>query len=424
MKKHNIKFFDEEVYEDQLENGLKIFIVPNNRVEDIFVTYTVKYGGCNFPFLIDKKMQKLPSGIAHFLEHKMFEQKNRIEPFTFYSKTGTYCNASTNYYNTSYVFAGNNNFEENLKYLLDFIQDPYFTDENVEKEKGIISQEIKMYDDIPDRLIYERCIYNLLTNHPIRYGIGGKIKDITKITKEDLEKAYKVFYQPSNSFITITGNVDPEKSINIIKENQKNKRIPKYEIKLKKVKEENEVLKKEEIIYKDITIPYINYGIKIPLKTLNKIDKQKLNMYISTIFNILFDTTSSFYEEMKDKNIIDTPIEIESIDTDDHKIYMLLFKSNHYELVIKEIEKVLKNIKITEEDLERKKKVYISSLLYTLDHISMTNKLIVNNIILYGYLNTDVYNLINSLNIEELNSVIKNLQLDYSSTCIIKNENN
>lgn len=424
MKKHNIKFFDEEVYEDQLENGLKIFIVPNNRVEDIFVTYTVKYGGCNFPFLIDKKMQKLPSGIAHFLEHKMFEQKNRIEPFTFYSKTGTYCNASTNYYNTSYVFAGNNNFEENLKYLLDFIQDPYFTDENVEKEKGIISQEIKMYDDIPDRLIYERCIYNLLTNHPIRYGIGGKIKDITKITKEDLEKAYKVFYQPSNSFITITGNVDPEKSINIIKENQKNKRIPKYEIKLKKVKEENEVLKKEEIIYKDITIPYINYGIKIPLKTLNKIDKQKLNMYISTIFNILFDTTSSFYEEMKDKNIIDTPIEIESIDTDDHKIYMLLFKSNHYELVIKEIEKVLKNIKITEEDLERKKKVYISSLLYTLDHISMTNKLIVNNIILYGYLNTDVYNLINSLNIEELNSVINNLQLDYSSTCIIKNENN
>lgn len=424
MKKHNIKFFDEEVYEDQLENGLKIFIVPNNRVEDIFVTYTVKYGGCNFPFLIDKKMQKLPSGIAHFLEHKMFEQKNRIEPFTFYSKTGTYCNASTNYYNTSYVFAGNNNFEENLKYLLDFIQDPYFTDENVEKEKGIISQEIKMYDDIPDRLIYERCIYNLLTNHPIRYGIGGKIKDITKITKEDLEKAYKVFYQPSNSFITITGNADPEKSINIIKENQKNKRIPKYEIKLKKVKEENEVLKKEEIIYKDITIPYINYGIKIPLKTLNKIDKQKLNMYISTIFNILFDTTSSFYEEMEDKNIIDTPIEIESIDTDDHKIYMLLFKSNHYELVIKEIEKVLKNIKITEEDLERKKKVYISSLLYTLDHISMTNKLIVNNIILYGYLNTDVYNLINSLNIEELNSVIKNLQLDYSSTCIIKNENN
>ena len=424
MKKHNIKFFDEEVYEDQLENGLKIFIVPNNRVEDIFVTYTVKYGGCNFPFLIDKKMQKLPSGIAHFLEHKMFEQKNRIEPFTFYSKTGTYCNASTNYYNTSYVFAGNNNFEENLKYLLDFIQDPYFTDENVEKEKGIISQEIKMYDDIPDRLIYERCIYNLLTNHPIRYGIGGKIKDITKITKEDLEKAYKVFYQPSNSFITITGNADPEKSINIIKENQKNKRIPKYEIKLKKVKEENEVLKKAEIIYKDITIPYINYGIKIPLKTLNKIDKQKLNMYISTIFNILFDTTSSFYEEMKDKNIIDTPIEIESIDTDDHKIYMLLFKSNHYELVIKEIEKVLKNIKITEEDLERKKKVYISSLLYTLYHISMTNKLIVNNIILYGYLNTDVYNLINSLNIEELNSVIKNLQLDYSSTCIIKNENN
>ena len=148
MKKNNIKFFNETLYEETLENGMKVYIIPNDNVLDTFVTFTAKYGGCNYEFKYNNKFVKLPNGVAHFLEHKMFEQKNRVEPFTFFGRTGTYSNAATNYHNTYYIFAGNNNFKENLNYLLDFVQDPYFTDENVEKEKGIIAQEIKMYDDI------------------------------------------------------------------------------------------------------------------------------------------------------------------------------------------------------------------------------------------------------------------------------------
>ena len=221
MKKNNIKFFNETLYEETLENGMKVYIIPNDNVLDTFVTFTAKYGGCNYEFKYNNKFVKLPNGVAHFLEHKMFEQKNRVEPFTFFGRTGTYSNAATNYHNTYYIFAGNNNFKENLNYLLDFVQDPYFTDENVEKEKGIIAQEIKMYDDIPDRIIYEKNIYNLFNNNPIRYSIGGSVEDITKITKEDLKKAYDVFYQPSNMFITITGKVNPNEAIEIIKENDR-----------------------------------------------------------------------------------------------------------------------------------------------------------------------------------------------------------
>jgi len=335
MKKNIIDFYDETLYTHILDNGLKIFMLPNTKVNDVFVTFTTKYGGCNFPFMKDGKWVNVPNGIAHFLEHKMFEQINRIDPFTFFSRTGTYSNASTNYHNTSYIFAGNNSIYENLRYLLDFVQDPYFTDENVEKEKGIIEEEIKMYDDIPDRLIYERCIYNLFVNHPIRYGVGGRVEDIKKITKEDLYNCYKVFYQPSNMFLTITGNIKPDEVLKIIEENQKGKEFKQIEIKCKKEKEPNKVYKEYEIIKQDISIPYISYGIKIPIKGLEHIDKKLRNMYLSLIFNVLFDSTSIFYEECQEEKIIDTRVVIETLDTEEHKIFMLIFKSSNYNDAIK-----------------------------------------------------------------------------------------
>ena len=421
MKKNNIKFFNETLYEETLENGMKVYIIPNDNVLDTFVTFTAKYGGCNYEFKYNNKFVKLPNGVAHFLEHKMFEQKNRVEPFTFFGRTGTYSNAATNYHNTYYIFAGNNNFKENLNYLLDFVQDPYFTDENVEKEKGIIAQEIKMYDDIPDRIIYEKNIYNLFNNNPIRYSIGGSVEDITKITKEDLKKAYDVFYQPSNMFITITGKVNPNEAIEIIKENQKNKKFKKTKIEIKNIEEKDKVYKEEEIINMNINTPYISYGIKIPTKKIENIEKKKRNMYLSTIFNILFEETSLLYEELKENKLIETPIDIESLDTNSHKAFILIFKSNNYKEVIKRIDKKLKDIKIGECDLKRKKKSYISNLIYMFDDISETNRMIVNNNVLYNDNYTNIYDLIEDMNIDELNEIIKNLDLTNKSICIIKN---
>lgn len=420
MKTNKIDFFKEIIYYEKLENGLEIYVLPNNKKEDIFVTLTTKYGGCNLPFMYNNKYLNVPNGIAHFLEHKMFEQENNIDPFSFYGRSGTYCNASTNYYNTSYIFAGSINFNDNLNYLLDFVQTPYFTDENVLKEKGIIKEEIKMYEDMPERIIYEKILYNLFNKNPVRNSIGGKISDIEKITKEDLYKCYEVFYQPSNMFITITGNVDPEKTIEIIKQNQLNKKIKNISIKLKNIKEEDKVFKEKEIYNFDIATPYIAYGIKIPLNKLKKIHDKKRNIYLSTIFNILFDDTSLFYEKLKELNIIETPIEIESIDTKDHKIFILMFKSNNYKDVIKEIDKALSNIKITKEDLERKRKVYISYLLFMFDDISETNRLIVNDKILYGEFNYNIYDLIKEININELNDIIKLLDTSNKSLYIIE----
>ena len=422
MKKNKINFYNEEVYYEKIDNGLEVYIVPNNSVNDVFVTFTTKYGGCNYPFYINNKYMEVPNGIAHFLEHKMFEQKNGMDPFTFYNKSGTYCNAFTNYFNTSYLFAGGDNFDENLNYLLDYVQEPYFTDESVEKEKGIIEQELKMYDDMPDNIIYERTIYNLFNNHPIKYPVGGTVSDIMKITKEELYNCYKTFYNPKNMFIIITGNVDAKHTIDLIRENQKTKSFEEINIKLKEIQEDDRVSLEKEIIKHNVAIPYVSYGVKIPVKEFKNIDKKKRNLYLSSIFNILFDETSIFYERMKEENLLDTPIDIDTLDTDEHKVFMLTFKSHNYEKIIEELDNVLKDINITKEDLERKKKVNISNLLYTFDDISRTNKLLLNDKIMYDDIHTNIYDILKSMNKEEMDEIISKIDTNNKSILIIENQ--
>ena len=139
MKTELVKM-DLDMYYKKLDNGLDIYIVPKENVNSIYVTFTTKYGSIDSEFIpYDRScMTKFPLGIAHFLEHKVFEQKDDIDPFTFYSERGCDANANTSNYKTTYLFSGTNFLDENLNYLLDYVQDPYFTDENVEKEKGII----------------------------------------------------------------------------------------------------------------------------------------------------------------------------------------------------------------------------------------------------------------------------------------------
>ncbi len=422
MKKIKIGFYNSEIYYEKIKNGLEVYILPNKTVNNVFATFTTKYGGCNFPFNINNKYMKVPNGIAHFLEHKMFEQKNGLDPFTFYNKSGTYCNAFTNYYNTSYLFTGVDNYKENLKYLLNYVQSPYFTDENVEKEKGIITQELKMYDDMPDNIIFERTIYNLFNSHPIKYPVGGTIADIVKITKEELYSCYKTFYNPNNMFLVITGNVDPEDTIKTIKENQDEKEFDDIAIELEKIDEEDKVAKKEEIIKHNVAIPYVAYAVKIPVSKFDYIDKKKRNLYLSSMFNILFDETSLFFEKMKEEDLLDTPIDIDTLDTDKHKVFLLSFKSKDYRKVIKGIDEVLEKIVIKEEELNRKRKVNISNMLYVFDDISKANKWLLNNKIMYDDIYSNIYDVLKSMNKKEMDEIIDNLNVSNKSVLIIENQ--
>ena len=145
MKKK--KIIDMDLYYEKLDNGLEIYVIPKNDCNNIYVTYNTKYGGKDNEFipLNETKMKKFPKGIAHFLEHKLFEEEDNTNVFSFYQERGANANANTSYERTSYLFFGTEYFKENLEMLLHYVESPYFTDENVEKEKGIIEQEIKMY---------------------------------------------------------------------------------------------------------------------------------------------------------------------------------------------------------------------------------------------------------------------------------------
>ena len=183
MKEININNFDEKLYYEKLDNGLEVFILPLSNTKSFYVSLSVKFGGINRLFKVNGKEYTVPTGIAHFLEHKIFEREEN--PFNFYLKSGTDVNASTNNDNTTYFFYGNSNFDDNLRYLLNWVTHFSITKEQVEKEKGIILEEASMYKDVPDRILYEKLSQNIYVNHPYKDKVIGTDSDIKSINKEE-----------------------------------------------------------------------------------------------------------------------------------------------------------------------------------------------------------------------------------------------
>lgn len=421
MKKNNIEKLDLELYSETLENGLEIYIVPKENVNGIYATFSTKFGSAYQEFVPNggKKMIKVPLGVAHFLEHKMFEQKDEVDPFTFYSERGCDANANTSNYKTTYLFSGANSFSENINYLLDYVQEPYFTDENVEKEKGIIEQEIKMYEDEPFFKIYDGIIYNSFINHPIKYPIAGTVEDVYSITKEDLYNCYNTFYHPANMFLVITGNIDPKETINLIKINQEKKKFDEFKpIKVKEYDEPNKVEKKSKKITMDIEISKMGIGYKIDCSKINK-DINDIKAYLSILLDLKIGNTSLFSENLKKLNLITNDIDITLVNTDKHILVILIAETNETNKVLKLLEEELKDLKVTEEELERKKKVRKSNCIYRSDSIYSINNKIMSNIMNYNEVILDDYKKIDELNIKDMNKIIKNISLENKTTYII-----
>ena len=282
MKKIKIKGIEEEVYYEKLDNGLEVYLYTKENVHMNYVTFTTRYGSVYNEFIPinSDKMTTFPKGIAHFLEHKVFAQKEDPQPMEFFAKSGSVCNADTTFKNTTYLFYATESLNENIEYLLDYVQNIYLTDESVESEKGIISEEIHMYDDRPNSILEEKIRKNTLKTNPYKDSIIGTTEDINKITKEDLETCYHTFYHPSNMFLVVTGNFNPEEVIDIIKKNQDKKNFTKEDkIKIKEFNEEDKVVKEKEVIKVETNIPKVAYTLKIPIKNL-KITRRKLHLYL------------------------------------------------------------------------------------------------------------------------------------------------
>ena len=219
MKKQIFEGFGEESYvKAVMPNGLEIYIMEKPQYSSSYAIYGTRYGSIDTRFAKnDEEMITVPEGIAHYLEHKLFEGEDG-DAFSKYAKTGASANAFTSFDRTCYLFSCSDNFYENLDILLSFVQSPYFTKENVEKEQGIIGQEIRMYDDNPGWRVMFNLLKGMYHNHPVRIDIAGTVESIAQIDADLLYKCYETFYNPANMFICLVGNIDTDKTLKQIEE--------------------------------------------------------------------------------------------------------------------------------------------------------------------------------------------------------------
>lgn len=395
----------EEVLNVELSNGLKIFYVPKRNYVKKYVVYSTNYGSIDNVFVPigEEKQLAVPEGIAHFLEHKLFEEPS-ISIFDEFSKLGSYVNAFTSNNQTAYLFSCTDKFEENLELLIKFVQNPYFTDENVEKEKGIIEQEIKMYNDSPNWKVYSNCLTGMYLNHSVKIDIAGTVDSIKKINKELLYKCYDTFYNPSNMTIFMIGDIDFEKAIAIIEENQRHTEKAKQEISRIKVNEPNTINRNliEEKL--SVSIPLFNIGFK----DLNVgYDGERLvskEICTNILLEILYGNSSDFYEQLYEEGLINDSFGFQYLGYKDYGYAIIAGESNNpkevHKRILKKAEEALTK-GISEKDFIRVRKKLMGYFIMDLNSIdNVATSFITNlykNYFMFNYLDT-----LESINIQDL----------------------
>lgn len=415
MKDIIIEKVNKKIYYEKLNNGLQVYLLPNIKVKGYHVSFMTKYGSIHTSFNYNNKDIDVPNGIAHFLEHKVFEQEDGIDPFTFFSKSGSDCNAYTSYDQTCYLFSGSSNIKKNMNYLLDYVQKPCFTDKNVEKEKGIIEQELLMYEDMYENLVNEKLMGNIFNKSNYKYSVGGKVEDIMTITKEMLYDCYNTFYNPNNMYVIATGNFNYKELLNTIKDNQSKKTFKEVSYSIKEEKEEDKVGKEYEKLSVGISAPIINIGIKLPV--IKKDIKYRLYMHI--LVSCLFGKTTDFQEEIKDKKLIDSPLYSDILETYSHNVIILDARSTKYNELINKVKEYLSDINIDEKTFNMIKKVKILKYIDSFDSTTKINSEIIDNILYEDKYINDMFSIIKSLNYKDFMNIIKNTDFSNVSSFVI-----
>lgn len=279
-------------------SGLSCYLYSMPNFSSHYAVFGTKYGSVDNTFFVDGKKTVVPAGIAHFLEHKMFENEDG-DAFEKFAKTGAYSNAYTSFDKTCYLFSCTKNFDKNLEILLNFVQSPYFTDKTVEKEQGIIGEEITMYDDMPTWRVFHNLLGGLYKDHPIKIDIPGTRDTIAKITPQLLYACHDTFYRPSNMFLCLAGPIDIEKTIEIINSNVK----AEYKDAAQAIflKEDENAFSSYNEEKMDVSKPLFSYGFKDDGKMRSTAEATAVELMLKAMFS----TVSPFYNELLEEGLID-----------------------------------------------------------------------------------------------------------------------
>ncbi len=418
----------EKIYKEKLDNGLTVMIIPKKGIEKKYMIWGTNYGSNDSVFFVpgEEKETTVPNGVAHFLEHKLFEQENGTNSLDVLTSLGVEANAYTTNDHTAYLFECTNNFYPAMDELMNYVQHPYFTDENVEKEKGIIGQEIMMYNDYPDWKVYLNVMKAMYHNNPVKIDITGTVETIEKIDKDILYKCYNTFYNPSNMVLVVAGDFEPEKMIEEIKKRLIDK---KSNGSIKRVyPEEPEEIVKEKIEEKlEVSRPMYAIGIKDVVSNNdleNKNEVIKKHIGVKMLLDIIMGRSSNLYQRLYNEGImLNTP----SGDYEFGKTYahvLIMGQSEEPNKIYNEFKKEVENIKkngIDENNFSRIKKMFYGMHIKEYNDIVDIAKMFLSDYF-KGINSFDYIEEIENINVEYLNQLLKDVfKEDKMVISIVKN---
>ena len=294
---------EEEYIQIKHDSGLNLLLCPMPKYAGAYALFGTKYGSIDTCFKTreDKDFVRVPAGIAHYLEHKLFESED-LDAFARYAKTGASANAYTSFDKTCYLFSCTDHFQESLEILLDFVTSPYFTEETVAKEQGIIGQEIRMYDDNPGWQVFFNLLGILYRNHPVTIDIAGTVESIAQITPELLYRCYHTFYNLNNMVLSIAGNFDPEQVIELCDKMLK----PASDVGLESepVDEPEEIVAPRREVELAVSMPLFHIGFKE--KSIDGPNLAKDYIARIILLEIIAGESSSLYSRLYDAGLINS----------------------------------------------------------------------------------------------------------------------
>lgn len=364
IKKISNTALDEEMQYAVHKSGLRVYVFPKKGFSKYYAIYGTDYGSLNRTFTVpgEDKDITIPDGIAHYLEHKMFEEEDGSDAFEKFALTGASSNAYTSFDLTAYLFSCTDKFYENLDILLEFVNHPHFTEENVAKEQGIIGQEIKMYDDDPEWRVFFNSLKAMFHNNPVKIDIAGTVESISHITPEILYKCYNTFYNPANMLLVLVGDIDINEAMKYVDKHISPERNL-GKVKCPEVAEPKERV--QEYIEQKLSVsqPMFRAAFKdnMPYMTGDELLKKEIATEI--ILEAVFGRSSDFYLDLYEKGLIDSTFGTETDIEHEYGFTLIGGESKAPEEVYKEIKKVLDkcaNDGIDKAAAERAKKVLIS----------------------------------------------------------------
>lgn len=343
-QKSTDKVLEETVFSHIHPSGLEIYFIPKAGFAKKYAFFGTKYGSFHNCFTSEGERSCMPKGIAHFLEHKIFEDKDR-SIFDKFAAFGASVNAYTSFNSTVYHFSTVDQFDEGLTELLRFVQRVNLTEENVEKEKGIIVQELKSYEDDPEYMVYFNLLKILYENHPIRDDIGGSEESVNAITKQQLETCYESFYAPSNMVLIISGDIDPKNLLDIIDTNLsdgflKRKTAEKESLPIEDMK----VFKPYIEAHFDVPMPLFEMGVKGYNDFANLDQLMRTSISVKIILDTHFGKGSDFYKNAYNEGLINSSFGMDFTFGDSYAYYMFGGESKTPELVVARIKEAVNEL--------------------------------------------------------------------------------